>query len=481
MPDHQPQALLATSVRWIAVAQAARIGAQLISVAVLARLLAADAYGLIAMAMTVTNFAFLFRDLGTMVAIIQRRTLPDQMMSTLYWLNLGLALLLAAALAMLATPLAELYHEPRLAPVLTVLALVFPLSGLAAVQQALLERASRFRLLARIEAFSALGGVALALLVAWQGGQVWSLVAQMLLGTALSTVQLWLAMPWRPRWRLSSRALRSVLDFSTHFSLFQLLTYLQRNADSMIIGRLLGPAALGVYAMAYKTMAQPLQQITGIASRALVPAMSRAQDAPERLAELFLRASTVVTLLAAPLMAGLLALRTPFVLLVLGPRWSAVVALMPWLALLGLVQALATIPASLLLALGKSRRMLWLGMLGALLQVVGFLLATRWGVRGIAASYCLSSLLMLWPLHRAALQCVPLAPGRLLCALAPPLAAATLMLLAVAATQRALTSLAPLPQLALCILLGSLVYGGLVFPILPNHWRARLLWREARP
>jgi len=481
MPENHTIPALSASVRWIAVAQAARLLSQMLSLAVLARLLAADAYGLMAMAMTVTNFAFLFRDLGTMVAIIQRRRLPARLSATLYWLNLGLALLLAAALAALAWPLARLYQEPRLAPVLQALALVFPLSGLAAVQQAMLERASRFRLLARIETLSALGGLAVALLVAWRGGQVWSLVLQMLTATALSALQLLLAIPSRPRRRPSWRTLRCVLDFSGHFSLFQLLGYVQRNADSMVIGRLLGPAALGVYAMAYKSMTMPLQHLTGIASRALVPAMSRAQNAPQRLADLYLHASALITLLTAPLMAGLLALRAPFVELAFGPRWSAVAALMPWLSLLGLAQALAAIPASVLLALGKARLLLWIGLLGAALQLAGFLLSARWGVQGIAASYCAASLLLLWPLHRAALRSVPLSAMRLLAAIGKPLGAAGVMLLTVALAHRALSGIGLLPDFALCLLLGVLVYGALVFPVLPDRWRSRLLLKGARP
>jgi len=431
--------------------------------------------------MTVTNFAFLFRDLGTMVAIIQRRRLPARLADTLYWLNLALALALAVLLAALAWPLAALYHEPRLAPVLLALAPVFPLSGLAAVQQALLERAARFRRLARVETLSALGGLAVALLVAWRGGQVWSLVLQMLAATALSSLQLLRATTWRPRWRFSWRALRCTLDFSGHFSLVQLVGYLQRNGDSLLIGRLLGPLALGLYAMAYKAMTMPLQQISSIASRALVPAMSRAQDAPERLAALYLRASAVVTLLSAPMMAGLIALRAPFVQLAFGPRWSGLSALLPWLALLGLAQALATIPGSLLLALGQARLLLWLGLLGAALQVGGCLLAARWGLQGIAASYCGASLLLLWPLHRAALHRVPLSAMRLLAAIGQPLGAAALMLLAVALAQRSLAGIGLLPSFALCVLLGVLVYGALVFPALPQRWRARLSWKGARP
>lgn len=470
---------LAASVRWIAVAQAARFASQMLSLVVLARLLPADAYGLMAMAMTVTNFAFLFRDLGTMAAIIQRPRVPALLKHSLYWLNLGLALLLALLLAALAWPLAHAYRDPRLAAVLMALALVFPLSALASVQQALLERESRFRLLARIETLSALGGVAVALAAASHGAGVWSLVWQMLAATGLASLQLLWASPWRPRWRYSWRALRLMLDFSGHFAAFQFLHYLQRNADSMLIGRLLGPALLGVYAMAFKIVLSPLQHISWVASRALVPAMSRCQHQPERLAELYQRASGMTALLTAPLMAGLYALREPFVLLVLGPAWSALVALVPWLAALGLIQAQAAIPGAVLLAQGQARCMLRLGLLSALLQLAGFVLALRWGLPGMVAAYCVTSLLSLLPLSWYALAGLPLRALALLAEITRPVAAALVMLVAVAALYARLLGGGAGMAAAFwtCVAAGALVYAAILLamrvPQLDNLWPLR--------
>jgi len=474
---------VAASVRWIAVTQAVRLGSQMLSLIVLARLLPAQAYGLMAMAMTVTNLAFLFRDLGTMVAIIQRPRVPQLLKSSLYWLNLGLALLLAVLLAALAWPIAAAYREPRLAAVLAGLALVFPLSGLASVQQALLERESRFRLLARIETLAALGGMAAALAAAGGGLGVWSLVLQMLVTTALTSLQLLHAAPWRPQRRCSWRALRLVLDFSGHFALFQLLGYVQRNADSMLIGRLFGSALLGLYAMAFKVVLFPLQHISGVASRALVPAMSRCQHQPDRLAELYLRASGMMALLTAPLMAGLYALREPFVLLALGPAWSAVIALTPWLAGFGLIQAQTAIPGSVLLAQGRARRLLLLGLLNTALQLAGFALALRWGLRGMAAACCIASLLGLLPLSWSALAGLPLRLSALLTETAKPLAAALVMLVAVAALHARLAAggagvaAAFWPSVAA----GALVYGAMLLVLRVRQLDGLLALPGARP
>lgn len=451
---------LVSSVRWVAVSQGARVASQLVSMVVLARLLPPESYGLMAMAMTVTNLAFLFRDMGTSVALIQCKVLSDELKCTLYWVNVGLALAIALVLAACAPAIALAYKEPRLTLIIAALALAFPLSSLGTVHQALMERDSQFRLLARIEAVSAIAGLALALAAAALGAAVWSLVLQMLLATALTSVQSCLASPWRPRLVFAARELRAIAGFSANFSLFQYVSYLERNADSIIIGRLLGPVALGVYSMAYKVMLFPLQNITGVASRALFPAMSRRQESREELGALYLRATSTISMVTAPLMAGLFFLREPFVALALGPRWGAAAALLKWLAAVGFIQSITASTGAVFLALGKSRLMLGLGVFGAALQVGAFIIGVRWGVEGVAASYCVANLLNALPATAVVVALLGIAPRAALTEIGRPVAAAGFMLLALWVLGDALARFA-LPQagqFGISVAVGALAY-----------------------
>lgn len=452
---------LVSSVRWVAAAQAARVLSQLASMAVLARLLPPDAYGLMAMAMTVTNLAYLFRDLGISTTIIRQRQLSDALKSTLYWLNLGLALAIAVLLAALALPLALAYREPRLAAIVAVLALAFPLSALGVVQQAMLERDAHFRRLARIEAVSAVAGLAVAVGLALMGAAVWSLVLQMLVASGVGALQARLAVRWRPRRLFDLVELRALFGFGAHFSLFQFVVYLERNADGMIIGRLLSPAALGLYSMAYKVMLFPLQNITGVAMRALLPAMSRRQDSRAALADLYLRATRTIAMLTAPLMAGLFMLREPFVLLVFGPRWIAVAGLLKWLAAVGFIQSLTASTGAVFVALGRARLLLLLGVFGAVLQVGAFLLGVGGGVEGVARAYCLANLLNLLPALLCAGWLLQIDARAAAVALGKPVAAAAFMLVVLAAWRQA-TAHAVWPlalEFWLAVLVGALAYG----------------------
>ncbi|MES2296663.1 MAG: oligosaccharide flippase family protein [Pseudomonadota bacterium] len=477
---------LISSVRWVALSQAVRVGSQLVSMGVLARLLPPDSYGLMAMAMTVTNLAYLFRDLGTMVAIVQRPQVSPTLVSTLFWLNTALAAAIALLLGVGAAPIARAYGQPQLAPLVGALSLAFPISSLGAVQQALLERDARFRVLARIEAVSALCALSLALALAWCGAGVWSLVAQMLVATALTTVQSMRALPWRPCKVFALDELRSIFGFSAHFSLFQYVNYLERNADSVIIGAALGPGALGVYAIAAKVMLFPMQNITGVATRALFPAMSRHQGAREQLGRLYLRATRSISTVSAPLMAGLFFLREPFVALLLGPRWSGAAPVLKWLAAAGFIQAITASTGAVFMALGKTRLLLMLGVLGAALQVAAFLIGVRWGIEGVAASFLAANLLNLLPALAIVVSMLRIAPRAALRDIGTPVAAAGFMLLVLWLAQAggvmALAGRAT--GFALCIVIGAIAYAFALLVLLQqdlSDMRALLRTSWAKP
>lgn len=419
---------LASSARWAAVSQAARVISQLASITVLARLLPPESYGLMAMAMTVTNLAFLFKDLGTSAAIVQRKELTEDLKCTVYWLNFGFGLLIGLLLVAAAYPIAAGFKQERLSGMLIALALVFPISSLGSVPQALMERESRFRVIARIEAVSSLGGLALAIAIALAGGEIWSLVLQMLFSTTLATVQSFLAAGWRPKMRFVPRELHSIFSFGANLSLFRLVIYLEQNADSIIIGKLLGSAALGIYSMAYKVMLFPVQNLTAVASRVLFPALSRHQGSIDMMAGIYLRSVGTICIMTAPMMAGLYFLREPFVAIVFGPKWAAAAEILKWLAPVGFIQSITAGTGVVFMSLGRSRLMLFLGVLGAALQVGAFVIGVRWGIEGVAASYFVANLLNLLPCFVCSLVLLRVAARDALLEVGKPILASCFML-----------------------------------------------------
>lgn len=417
-----------SNTRWVALSQGARVVSQLVSMTVLARLLAPDAYGLMALAAIVTNLAYLFKDMGTGAALIQASAVSPKMASTVHWTNLALGLLIGLAIAGSAPLMAHVFREPQLAAVLPMLAVVFPVTAAGVVHQALLERESTFSVVAGAEIAAALIGLGVALLLAWRGAGVFSLVGQTIASTLVSSTVIVLRSSFRPGRHWDLAEFKSILRFSGNLSLFNVVLYIARNADSMVVGRILGAAALGVYAMAYRLMLFPLQNMTFVVARVLFPVMSRKQESAAEVAALYLRALGFIAFLTAPLMAGLFALREPFVHVMLGQRWQASVALLGWLAPVGFIQSLVSSTGTVLMARGSTGLMLRLGLVGAALQVGAVLLGARWGIEGVAAAYLVANLLNALPALYFSTRLVGIGVGSLLRCIAPPMAAALFML-----------------------------------------------------
>ena len=393
-----------SNARWIAISQASRIGMQLIGMVVLARLLPPSEYGLMAMATVVINFAYLLRDMGTAAAVVQKENLTEDTTNTVFWLNVGLGLTLGIALVALSPLIADGFRSPRLIPVLWVLALVFPVTSIAAVHQALLERKSSFKLLARIEIVSSLVGLAVALALAYANFGVFSLAYQTLAAALLSSIQIWIASRWLPKARWSNTEFKAIWRFSGNFTGFTFINFFARNADSMIIGRVLGAVSLGIYSQAYKLMMFPLQSMTSVANRALFPVMSRQQNDREQMAKLYLRALRLIATVTAPLMAGLWVLREPFVEIALGKKWSEVAIIIYWLAPVGFIQSLTSTTGTVFMSNGRTDLLMRLGIIGAILMVASFFFGVQWGIEGVAICYLIANILNFIPCFKLTLN-----------------------------------------------------------------------------
>jgi O-antigen/teichoic acid export membrane protein len=453
-----------SNARWVALGQVVRVALQLIGVAILSRILAPRDFGLVAMALVVANFANLVRDLGTGSAVIQRDDLDEETKQTAYWFSVGLGVVLGIGIASLAPLLSMAFKAPDLTGILVILSLTFPMASLGSVHQALLERNSRFNVVARIETVSGVLGLGVGLILAQLGAGAYSLVGQLLTAATVSSFQLSRASGWRPRWAWNADSLRAIWKFSGRLAAFNLVNYFSRNADSMIIGRFLGPGVLGAYSLAYRLMLFPVQNLTSVASRALFPVMSRHQNPGTETANLYLRTLSVIATITAPMMAGLFALRDIFVPAVLGSQWSAVIDIISWLAPTGFVQSLVSTVGTVFMARGRTDILFRLGVVGAVVQISSFLIGIRWGAVGVAQCYFVANLVNAWPCLGTALRLVERTMVDMLARVWRPMAAAAVMaaLLLAMKNQLIFQTIPGVPRLIALSVIGALIYTSLI-------------------
>lgn len=384
---------LFNNVRWSAAAQVSRVGGQLISLAVLSRLLPPSDYGVMAMAGVVTALAGMLRDMGTGAAIIQRKELSVELTNTVFWMNLALGFTLATFLVLGSESIGKFFQEPQLPGVLMALAALFPVSSATAVHQALIERRSGFKTLATMDVVIQLTGLVLAIIAALAGAGVYSFVVPTAVSALIGSVWLWHQSKFRPQWVWSASEFKGIWGFSGNLTAFNFINYFARNADSIIIGRLLGAVDLGHYTMAYKIMLFPVQNLSWVISRVLLPKFSELQNDPSRTREIYFLVLGNILNISAPLMMGLWVLREPFVIVVFGPKWDAVISVLAWLAPVGLLQSMMSTVGTLFTAKAQTRKLMWMGIINTSAYIVSFLIGSNFGLVGVAAAYFIANII----------------------------------------------------------------------------------------
>lgn len=372
---------------WSGIAQAGKQICQFVITTILARILAPQEYGLMAMASVFIGFATLVSEMGIGNAIVQRKELSEEHLSSAFWLNMAFGAFFVFLAFLLSPAIAGFYRRPELAPVINVLSLSFLVSAVAVVQQSLLMRAMDFRkLMIRDIAATFLSGI-VGIILALKGCGVWSLVFQMLTWVAFNAAFLWYFPRWRPRLLFSKKAVADLTGFGLNMTGFQIVNYFVRNIDQLLIGRLLGAQPLGIYAMAYKLMLFPIQNISWVITRVMFPVFSRIQDDLTSVAESYAKMVEYVSLVTFPMMMFFFVIAPDLIHLLWGTRWEGTVPIVRVLCFCGMVQSVVTVGGTVYVSQGRVALQFRMSLANAALTALSIVIGLRWGVFGVALSY----------------------------------------------------------------------------------------------
>jgi PST family polysaccharide transporter len=468
-------AAVVTGASWTALSRAGQQVFQMVSAAVLARLVPQRAYGLVAMAQVFIGFAGLFREIGASAAIVREKQLDDDLLTSLFWLNLAMSFCVTLACCLSAPLVARFYKEPALTHVFQALSLYFAISAAASVHANLMARSFQFKRAAAVELLAAAASLIVAVVSAALGAGVWSLVTGALASAVVMSALFISLSPWHPALRFSSRRLRPLMGFGLNLSGFNFVTYFSRNADNLLIGKYLGAAPLAYYNFAYTLMLYPLQTITWNLGRVLFSAFARMQDEPERFGRAYLRACTTIAFVTFPLMAGATALAPEFIAVLLGPKWGPVAPVLRILAPVGMVQSITSTTGHIYTAMGKTGLMFRWGLIFTGITLTGFVIGLHWGIGGVASSYALVTLLTMVPALSIPFRLIGLRLRDLWIALWPVTRATAAMAVATVAFRRLLLGSIHLPAVVALLVFvpfGAAIYFGVMY------WRSRQLLAE---
>lgn len=371
---------------------------QLIATMILARLLVPSDYGIIAMVAVLIAFVTLIRDIGLTQAMAQSPDLSAEQANGLFWTSIGVTGLLVIGTVAAAPILAWFYGTPELIGVVLVLAVVFFVAGLAVMPQAILARQMSFRRIVTAETVGTIAGVVTAVALAAAGAGYWALVALQAVRTLVTTAMLWASCHWMPGRPRRSSGIGHLLQFGWRVTRFNLLTFISRNSDDVLVGWRWGAGELGQYSAAYRVLLLPLSQINEPLSRVALPTLARLRSDPDRYRLAYLRIVGVALAITVPAMAVAAASADWIIVVMLGPGWELAADVFVWLAIAGLTQPLTNTTGMLFVSQDRADELAKWGLVSVALTVPAFLIGLPFGAVGVAAAYAISGLVVRTPL-----------------------------------------------------------------------------------
>jgi O-antigen/teichoic acid export membrane protein len=362
---------------------------------VLARLLAPKEFGIAAMAMVASAFVITYSDCGLGLALVQKDTISEADSSTVFWASVALGAIMAVVCIAVAPLVASFYHTPEVGSLLEVLSLSFFFTGLGSTHRSLQLRAMNFRVLEiRLMASAGVGG-ALTVALAIAGAGAWSIILGEVSSAAISTALLLALGGWRPRFLFSLQSLRTLGAFGFRYMGGATFTTLNSNADNILVGRVLGEAALGTYSLAYSVILVPLSRLASPIQQVLAPAFARLQADKEALAGNWLRGTRLVLMVFLPMMLTLSVTAPDVVHVVFGSKWDSAIPVMRILAPVCALLSVQGVADAALQAVGSMRTYLRMTGLSFALNITAFFIGIQWGLLGMATAFGIATLIFM--------------------------------------------------------------------------------------
>jgi lipopolysaccharide exporter len=365
----------------------------LCSIIVLARLLVPADFGLVALATAVIAVLEVLGAFNFDIALIQRGDADRSYFDTAWTFNLIVGFATAGALLALSVPTAHFYGDPRLAPIMQALALSPILDASqnigVVVFRKELQFDREFKFLLAKKLIAVLTTIALAF--SWRN--YWALVAGILVGRFFGTLISYVVSSYRPRLSLLRRV--ELFHFSGWLFVNNILSFVSNRVPDFVIGKIGGPATLGVYSLANEVSQLPTTELVAPINRAIFPAYVKLSEQKADLREGYLRVIGVIAALTIPAALGIAATAAVFVPLVFGDKWLQAILLIQVLAFYGVIQALQNNVSSVYYALGKPRITTGFALLYNLIMVPSLIFAAlHWGSLGAACAMVIAMALV---------------------------------------------------------------------------------------
>lgn len=313
------------SVAWSAIEKLAYQGVQFLMTIIISRFVAPDEFGLVAMLSIFLAVSNSLIDCGFSTALIQKQDRTEEDYSTAFYTNLFIALAIYAVLYCCSPAIALFYREPRLVVLTRVICLTLILRSLCVVQNAKLIIALDFKTQTKATVSGALISGIIGIYMAIKGYGVWAIVAQALIGIAITTILLWFYSRWKPVLIFSKKSFILLFGFGSKLMLSGLMHTIYLNLYTLVIGKFYNATDVGYYNRASTISQYPSTNIVSIINRVFFPVLCQNQDNPQEFSRVFHGYLRMSCFIVFPISIAIASLAKPLIRLILTEKWDGAI------------------------------------------------------------------------------------------------------------------------------------------------------------
>lgn len=346
-----------TGMLWSSVQRFGTILISFMSNIILARLLTPDDYGCIGMLMIFLALASTFIDGGLGSALIQKKEPTEEDYSTIFYWNLIISIILYIFLYISAPLVAQFYGIPLLSSILKVQGIVLITNSLSIIQLNRLKKQLEFKKIATISIVSAVLSVVIAIILAYRGWGVWSLVIQQLFVSFFNTVLLWVYGQWVPLFIFSKKSFKELFNFGSFILLSNLVNTFCNNIQGLLIGKFFAPATMGLYSQARKLEEIASTSFSSVVDQVSYPVLAKVQN--DRILFVSMLKKLIISLayISFPMMIVLILIAEPLITLLYSDKWIECVPYFRILCVAGVAICLQGVNYYGVAAIGKSNEL----------------------------------------------------------------------------------------------------------------------------
>ena len=420
------------------------------------------AFGLMAMATIITGYAEVFSELGIGAAIIQRSTIKENELASVFWFGLILSVFFALFCFVAAPITAHMFNEPRVLPLTKAVAIIFIISGVQIVPVNLLKKDLNFKAIGLIEMVGAIVACCTMVLMAHFGAGVWTLLSGPIMNGFTKMLMVYHRTEWKPSIHFNFKEALSFIQFGIIVAASRSFYYMFEKSDKFFAGRVWSSQLIGYYSFAQQLAMIPTEKIVSLINQVSFSAFSQLQNDKDEFNKLYLKIIEFTAIIVLPLYIGSFLVAEELIIFLIGQQWLPAVVLFKFLCLAQIPRSINAVNNFVHISRGEPKLSLYINVVLTISMAISFYFAVQKGLNAIVIPWVTTYALISCGWIVFTLKKIGLNFSAYIISLLHPAIATAIMFLTVTISKRFFysTIIDLEGDLRLLVLVSSIIFGG---------------------